>query len=196
MVGGHITFLHSECKPMVERELRDDLANMYRLLKPIHGAQQVLLDEIQNHVKQQGLEAISGLQGDSTATDFVENVLAVHKKYRGLITGVFQGDQAFVGAMDKAMTAVINHRQPKMASKSPELLARYCDSLLKKSQKGISENEIDDKLTSSITVFKYLDDKDVFQKFYSRNLGTRKACFHFIFPRLLTSAVVSFTASG
>ena len=51
-------------------------------------------------------------------------------------------------------------------------LARYCDSLLKKSQKGISENEIDDKLQYSITVFKYLDDKDVFQKFYARNLGT------------------------
>ena len=52
-------------------------------------------------------------------------------------------------------------------------MARYCDSLLKKSQKGISESEIDDKLANSITVFKYLDDKDVFQKFYSRNLGKR-----------------------
>ena len=52
-------------------------------------------------------------------------------------------------------------------------LAKYCDNLLKKSQKGISENEIDDKLNNSITVFKYLDDKDVFQKFYSRNLGKR-----------------------
>ena len=59
-------------------------------------------------------------------------------------------------------------REPKTASKSPELLARYCDSLLKKSSKGISEVEIDDKLASSITIFKYLDDKDVFQKFYSR----------------------------
>ena len=46
-------------------------------------------------------------------------------------------------------------------------LAKYCDTLLKKSQKGMSESEIDDKLNSSITVFKYLDDKDVFQKFYS-----------------------------
>ena len=50
-------------------------------------------------------------------------------------------------------------------------LAKYCDALLKKSQKGISENEIDERLQASITVFKYLDDKDVFQKFYSRSLG-------------------------
>ena len=123
-----------------------------------------------------------------------------------MIKEVFQGDQAFIGALDKACNAVINHRQPKQPSKAPELvcnsvltmsspfdnkfqyispqyidrpismiplfqLARYCDTLLKKSQKGISESEIDDKLSSSITVFKYLDDKDIFQKFYSRNLG-------------------------
>jgi hypothetical protein len=60
---------------------------------------------------------------------------------------------------------VIDHRSPCFQ------LARYCDTLLKKSQKGISESEIDDKLNQSITVFKYLDDKDVFQKFYARNLG-------------------------
>ena len=30
MVGDHITFLHAECKPMVENEKNDDLANMYR----------------------------------------------------------------------------------------------------------------------------------------------------------------------
>ena len=65
MVGDHIDVLHSECKPMVEKEMRPDLANMYRLLKPIQGAQQVLLDEVQSHIKHQGLEAISGLSGDT-----------------------------------------------------------------------------------------------------------------------------------
>ena len=58
------------------------------------------------------------------ATDFVENVLAVYRRYRSLVEDVFQKDQAFIGAMDRAMTQVINHRQPKTPSKSPELLAR------------------------------------------------------------------------
>ena len=40
---------------------------IYRLLKPISGAQQVLLDEVQTHIKQQGLEAISGLKGESVS---------------------------------------------------------------------------------------------------------------------------------
>jgi len=173
MVGCHLAYLHSECKPMVSGERKTDLANLYRLLKPINGAQQVLLEEVQGHIKQAGMEAIAHIKGETMHIDFVENMLKVHKKYRDLIQEVFQGDQAFVGALDRACTAVINHREPKTPSKSPELLARYCDSLLKKSSKGISETEIEDKLASSITIFKYLDDKDVFQKFYSRSLGKR-----------------------
>ena len=38
---------------------------MYRLLKPITSAQQTLLDEVQAHIKTQGLDAISGLKGDT-----------------------------------------------------------------------------------------------------------------------------------
>ncbi len=65
MVGDHLSFLHSECKPMVEKEMREDLANMYRLLKPIPNAQQTLLDDIQCHIKQQGLKAIAQLRPEN-----------------------------------------------------------------------------------------------------------------------------------
>ncbi len=68
MVGDHLSFLHSECKPMVEKELREDLANMYRLLKPIQGAQQILLTEIQDHIKQLGLKAIAVLRQEFVRT--------------------------------------------------------------------------------------------------------------------------------
>ena len=54
----------------------------------------------------------------------MENVLAVHKKYLDMIKEVFQGDQAFIGALDKACNAVINHRQPKQPSKAPELVSK------------------------------------------------------------------------
>lgn len=50
-------------------------------------------------------------------------------------------------------------------------VAKYCDSLLKKSKS--TESEIDSKLTNSITIFKYIEDKDVYQKFYSRMLAKR-----------------------
>ena len=46
MVGDHLGVLHAECRPMVDKEIHNDLANMYRLLKAIQGAQQVLLDQV------------------------------------------------------------------------------------------------------------------------------------------------------
>jgi hypothetical protein len=78
----------------------------------------------------------------------------------------------------------------KNSTKTPELLAKYCDLLLKKGNKNIEENELEEKLnqivkingvsltflihlSTQITIFKYIDDKDVFQKFYSKMLARR-----------------------
>lgn len=126
------------------------------------------------HIKQQGLRTVTNLSGDNIAAQFVEGMLSVHSKYKEIINSVFSNDQLFSSALDMACAAVVNHRlNTKQPCKSPELLAKYCDSLLKKSTKGGSDTEIDDKLAQCITVFKYIDDKDVYQHFYSRLLGKR-----------------------
>ncbi|XP_018574636.1 cullin-2 isoform X2 [Anoplophora glabripennis] len=171
MVAEHLQFLYSDCMNMVQGERKKDLSNMYDLLKSVQNAMVVLVDTVLDHIKTQGLTAIGNLQGENIHINFVENLLTVYKKYKQLIQEVFKSDQNFMGALDKACSSVINHRpnQGRSPCRSPELLAKYCDTLLKKSSKGISESE----LAESITVFKYIDDKDVFQKFYSRMLAKR-----------------------
>ena len=174
MVGDHLSFIHSECREMVTQDKRKDMQNMYKLLKPMESGLTVLIKEVQEHITKIGLNAICNLSGENMPQAFVENILEVHRKYLDLIREVFNSDQHFIGALDKACAAVINHRKnPKVPCKSPELLSRYADHLLKKSIKGLSETEVDDRLTQSITVFKYIDDKDVFQKFYSKMLAKR-----------------------
>ncbi|PRP88079.1 cullin-2 [Planoprotostelium fungivorum] len=67
-------------------------------------------------------------------------------------------------------------KEPKRlskSSKSPEFLAKYCDILLKKSNKNLEESELDEKLNQIIVIFRYVDDKDVFQKFYTLMLARR-----------------------
>ncbi|XP_017775515.1 PREDICTED: cullin-2 [Nicrophorus vespilloides] len=175
MVAEHLDFLYSECMNMVQGERKRDLSNMYSLLKSLPNALNILVDTVLDHSKCQGLESIGTLQGDNIHVNFVENLLEVYQKYRQQIQEVFSGDQNFMGALDKACSSVINHRpnKGKTPCRSPELLAKYCDTLLKKSSKGISEAEVDEKLRKSITIFKYIDDKDVFQKFYARMLAKR-----------------------
>jgi len=49
-------------------------------------------------------------------------------------------------------------------------LSKYCDDLLKKTAKGLSEMEMDEKLNQIMTLFQYLDDKDIFQKVSAMNI--------------------------
>jgi len=131
---------------------------------------------------------------------YVQTVLDVHKKYNALVMSAFNNDAGFVAALDKVSTwarrrrrgarlpltllcvpqacgrFINNNAVTKMAqssSKSPELLARYCDSLLKKSSKNPEEAELEDTLNQVMVVFKYIEDKDVFQKFYAKMLAKR-----------------------
>jgi cullin 2 len=174
MVVDHMAFLHGECKAVVQEERRKDLSNMYLLLQSVKDGIGTLISELLEHIKAQGLETVRELKGDNVHIQFVESMLSFHKKYKEFIEDVFNGDQSFIGALDKAYASVVNHRpNPKMACRSPEMLAKYCDSLLKKSSKGISESEIDKKLAQSITILKYIDDNDIFQKFYARMLAKR-----------------------
>uniref|UniRef100_A0A2K6UAL4 Cullin 2 n=1 Tax=Saimiri boliviensis boliviensis TaxID=39432 RepID=A0A2K6UAL4_SAIBB len=137
MVADHLQFLHAECHNIIRQEKKNDMANMYVLLRAVSTGLPHMIQELQNHIHDEGLRATSNL------------------------------------TQENALTSVVNYREPKSVCKAPELLAKYCDNLLKKSAKGMTENEVEDRLTSFITVFKYIDDKDVFQKFYARMLAKR-----------------------
>jgi len=107
----------------------------------------------------------------------VDSLLKVYKKYNELVMMAFRNDSGFVASLDKACRRFINDnavcKAAKSASKSPELLARYTDLLLKKSAKNPEETEMEQLLTDVMVVFKYIEDKDVFQTFYSKMLAKR-----------------------
>uniref|UniRef100_A0A1A9VZX7 Cullin-2 n=1 Tax=Glossina brevipalpis TaxID=37001 RepID=A0A1A9VZX7_9MUSC len=172
-INERLDFLYSECKQMVAQENRKDLRNMYIILKPIPDHLKIMLIQtFLDHIKNEGLETISTLKGENIHIQFVEDMLKVHKKYTQLIAEVFESDPLFLSALDKACASVINRRpSDKQPCRSAEYVAKYCDTLLKKSK--TSESEIDQKLTNNITIFKYIEDKDVYQKFYSRLLAKR-----------------------
>ena len=102
-------------------------------------------------------------------------MLQVHQKYENLIAETFKNDPLFLSALDKACASVINSKLSEGIAgaicRSAELVAKYCDNILKKSKS--TESEIETKLSKSITIFKYIEDKDVYQKYYSKMLARR-----------------------
>lgn len=105
---------------------------------------------------------------------YVETLTQLYKRFSELVSQAFSDDPSFVTTMDRAYKDAVNALSMcDDSSIGPELLARQSDTLLKKGAAPLSENELEQKLQQLITVFKYVDDKDIFQNFYSKLLAKR-----------------------
>nr|CDJ94838.1 Cullin and Cullin protein domain containing protein [Haemonchus contortus] len=173
MINAHKDKLHAVCHELITNEERKDLRNMYRLLKPIPSGLLVMAKEFEDYVRKKGLDLISTISGDNVPQQFVDNVLKVHEKFHAMKTEVFMDDGDFAGALDKALQSVVNVKEGSGPPRASERLARYTDNLLRKSAKGMSELEVDQQLSKAIVIFRYIEDKDVFQKYYSKMLASR-----------------------
>ena len=58
-------------------------------------------------------------------------------------------------------------------SKSPEYLSLFIDDKLKKGVKGMSEQEIEQVLDKTMVLFRYVQEKDVFERYYKQHLAKR-----------------------
>lgn len=181
----HLSELHTHTVRLVQqavedseyqKEYRVDLTRFYQLLKPLGApALKPLIDAAHEQAVADGLTMLAGTNAkEEPHVYFVKSMLSLYWKYTSLFGEVFDGAHVFLSALDRACSRVVNYRtDPDVPPKAPELLARYCDCLLRKRTVANSEQDVDDKLAAAILVFKYIDDKDVFQKFYARSLARR-----------------------
>jgi len=62
---------------------------------------------------------------------------------------------------------------PNFNQTSPEYLSLFIDDKLKKRVKGMTEQEIEQVLDKSMVLFRYLQEKDVFERYYKQHLAKR-----------------------
>jgi cullin 1 len=133
-------------------------------------------------VKKAGLAAVAKLLGEgSEGADsldpkaYVDALLEVHRKNSETVTRSFRGEAGFVASLDKACREFVNRNAATGSSttKSPELLAKHADMLLRKNNKMAEEEDLEGALNRVMVLFKYIEDKDVFQTFYATKLSKR-----------------------
>lgn len=179
LIADHASLLREEFQVLLDNDRVDDMARMYNLLSRIPEGLEPLRTRFETHVRKAGLAAVQKVQsseGDKLEPKvYVDALLEIHTQYQGLVKKAFNDEPEFTRSLDNACREFVNRNEVCKAgsNKSPELLAKYTDVLLRKSSTSIEEAELERTLTQIMTVFKYIEDKDVFQKFYSRMLARR-----------------------
>jgi len=181
LIRKHSKLMHESFQSLLDYDKDEDLQRMYALLARIPDGLEPLRNKFEEHVKKAGLAAVARLVGEGGAAPevdpkaYVDALLEVHRKSSETVKRSFKGEAGFVASLDKACRDFVNKNAATGTSstKSPELLAKHADALLRKNNKMAEEEDLESALNRVMVLFKYLEDKDVFQTFYTTKLSKR-----------------------
>jgi cullin 1 len=178
LIADHSNILRDEFQVLLDNDREEDMARMYSLLSRIPDGLDPLRTRFETHVRNAGLAAVAKVTSDADKLEpkvYVDALLEIHTQYQTLVKRAFNDEPEFTRSLDNACREFVNRNDvcKSGSNKSPELLAKYADLLLRKSSTGVEDAELESTLVQIMTVFKYIEDKDVFQKFYSRMLARR-----------------------
>eukprot|EP01130_Rhizamoeba_saxonica_P018665 TRINITY_DN9413_c0_g1_i1.p1 TRINITY_DN9413_c0_g1~~TRINITY_DN9413_c0_g1_i1.p1 ORF type:complete len:534 (+),score=92.15 TRINITY_DN9413_c0_g1_i1:241-1602(+) len=154
------------------------MSRMFHLLKKVDGALDPMAERLEIYLHRYGLEAIEDINPEVLRpNEYCEIIVTVQEQYSHLVKHEFDSHPLFMQSIDKAFRRFINDnsitKHYRSSAKSPELLAKYCDILLRKGSVKLLEDETLEVLDSIMSIFLYIEDKDVFLVFYSRMLAKR-----------------------
>ena len=102
------------------------------------------------------------------AIQWVDDVLRVKDKYDRIWELSFDADQTLQTALTKSFSDFINS-----FPRSSEYISLFIDDNLKRGLKGKTENEVDAVLDKAIVLLRYVQDKDLFERYYKKHLARR-----------------------
>lgn len=161
LIRDHSQLMWESFQGLLDYDKDEDLQRMYALLSRIPEGLEPLRKRFEEHVKKAGLAAVSKLVGDGGANidsldpkAYVDALLEVHRKNAETVTRSFRGEAGFVASLDKACREFVNRNAATgtSSSKSPELLAKHADMLLRKSNKMAEEGDLEGALNRVVRV--------------------------------------------
>ena len=159
---------NSGCTSMFNDGKVDDLKRMYRLFNRVPETLQLLCTALSNHVKARGSQLVRDQDERKDPVVFVQELLSLRDKYGQFIAESFRKDKNFVKVLKEAFEAFIN-----ADSRVASYLAQYVDDMLRSKLRGMGEEQVEERLGKVIVIFRYLQDKDVFENFYKQHLAKR-----------------------
>ena len=154
---------------MLKNQKTQDLACMYNLLRRVDGGLQAILSCVSQYLIEEGKKLVMEDEGGKTdAITFVQSLLELKDRFDTFLVGSFNSDKEFSKMIAKDFEYFLN-----LNPKSPEYLSLFIDDKLKKGVKGMSEQDIEQVLDKTMVLFRYLQEKDVFERYYKQHLAKR-----------------------
>ena len=141
-----------------------DLHTMYELMETV-GQLDALKTRFASFIKSRGVLIVNNPERDKV---MISELLAFKATMDQVLERAFNKRDTFEHSLKEAFEWFVNQR----ANKPAEMMAKYIDELLKH-VKGLSEEQIDAKLQLCLVLFRFIQGKDVFEAFYSKDLAKR-----------------------
>ncbi|KAI9024955.1 Cullin [Phycomyces nitens] len=182
-----IEMKNSGLDSMLNADKYGDLLRMYKLFSRVSAGLSELRTAMMAYILRMGAEINRSIAADigdgnkpktlaeknvaggaQIAIRWVEQVLDLQEKFDRILEFAVNNDKSFQTVFNEAFESFINDN-----AKSAEFISLFIDENLKKGLKGKSEDEVDDVLGKTITLFRFLRDKDVFERYYKQHLAKR-----------------------
>ncbi|XVE53253.1 hypothetical protein DITRI_Ditri02bG0189200 [Diplodiscus trichospermus] len=172
MIANHMMRLvHMENSGLVNMLLDDkyeDLGRMYNLFKRVPNGLSTIRDVMTSHLRETGKQLVTDAERLKDPVEFVQRLLDEKDKYDNIIGQAFSNDKTFQNALNSSFEYFIN-----LNPRSPEFISLFVDDKLRKGLKGVSEEDVEIILDKVMMLFRYLQEKDIFEKYYKQHLAKR-----------------------
>lgn len=153
---------------MLKNDKVEDLNRMYLLTGRIQKNHESMRSILHNLVKETGRAIVMDKENQTREKTYVQALIELKDKYDTILIESFGNDKNFQQSLNQAFEYFLN-----MNSRSPEFVSLYISELLKKGNKEASEGEIEKALDKVMTLFRFIQEKDVFEKYYKQHLAKR-----------------------
>ncbi|CAJ2665650.1 cullin-3A-like [Trifolium pratense] len=172
MIENHMhTLVHMENSGLVSMFVDDkyeDLERIYNLFRRVPSGLTIVKDVMTSFIRDTGKQLIMDPERLKDPVDFVQRLLDLKDKYDKAITLAFNNDKTFQNALNSAFEYFIN-----LNARSPEFISLFVDDKLRRGLKGVGEEDVEIVLDKVMMLFRYLQEKDMFEKYYKQHLAKR-----------------------
>eukprot|EP00029_Vermamoeba_vermiformis_P007606 TRINITY_DN3335_c0_g1_i1.p1 TRINITY_DN3335_c0_g1~~TRINITY_DN3335_c0_g1_i1.p1 ORF type:complete len:736 (+),score=314.22 TRINITY_DN3335_c0_g1_i1:44-2251(+) len=153
---------------MLKDDKIEDLARMYQLLGRVKGGHDLMRTVLSTLVRDTGKAVVEDPENQDKQNSYVQALLDLKDKHDNILTKAFYNDKNFQHTLNQAFEYFIN-----LNNRSPEYISLFIDEKLRKGLKGAGEDEVERTLDKVMTLFRFIQEKDVFEKYYKQHLAKR-----------------------